>query len=231
MKETRVPFWLAALVIQGREGDDDEGGSDEGNDSEDNSEEGENEDEEGGDGGEGADDDEDLDEDDPKALKLALARERKKAKDERRLRRKAERDARRAKSKDEEDADEKEAEKARKRAEAADSKVTRLADKLLRQSRDAAILEAARNAGFIDPSDALTDTIRNAVEYDQDDDDPSDIEIDEDSVEEAVTKYAKKKQHLVGKGTDTSTRSGSRRGKRKSSDDLDEKVLESNYNI
>jgi len=78
-------------------------------------------------------------------------------------------------------------------------KVSKLAEKLRNDARDAAILKAATDAGFIDPTDALTDDIRRAVEVDQDDEDPSDIEVDTTSATAAVKKLATSKKHLIGK--------------------------------
>lgn len=228
MKDTRVPFWLANAVFQGREGDNEGGSEGEGDNSEDNGEEGEEEGEEGNEGGEGGSgsSDEGLD---PAALKKALAEERQKNKEERRARRKAEREAREAKSGKKKEADEEEVEQTKTQLASEREKSTRLAARLLNKERDDAILAAARAAGFIDPTDALTDEIRKAVEVDQDPEDPSDIEVDEDSAAEAVKKLATKKKHLVGKPNE-GQRSGSRRKKGQGgTDDLDEANLAELY--
>jgi hypothetical protein len=182
----------------------------------------------------GREDDDDLEE-----LKAALKKEREEHRKERKLRRKAERDARKKQTQDKDEADDKDLEAAKERVRQSEEKTKKLGTRLLNRERDAAILEAAREAGFIDPTDALTDKIRAAVEYDQDDEDPSDIEIDEDSAAEAVEKLAKQKKHLLKSADDDeepeererrSTRSGSRRRK-KTSKGVDDAALEKQYNI
>lgn len=227
MKDTRVPFWLTNALIFGRE-DDNEGGKqdNEGDDPEDNGEEGEGEGEGEG-GSEGGSDDED----DPAALKKALAEERRKNKEERRLRRKAERDARAKKTSDKKAEENEDLAQTKTELQSEREKGQRLAARLLKKERDDAILAAARKAGFIDPTDALTDDIRQQVEVDQDPEDPADIEVDEDSAAEAVRKLANKKKHLVGKPNDGEPSGGrfSRKGKNGAKDELDEETLAELY--
>lgn len=164
----------------------------------------------------GGKDDEEFD-DSVEGLKKALEASKKATRVERQARRKAERDAKRATKKKTEAKDEKDLEKTRTELEGEKGKTTRLATKLLDRSRDAAILAEARRQGFIDETDALTDNVRDEVDFDQEEDDPSDIDIDTDSVKDAVTALAEKKPHLVGKNSDGSstTQSGSRMGKKK----------------
>lgn len=197
---SKLPFWVLNTIITGREEDDDsdKDGDDEGDDSSDDGEEGSPEGE-GGDTGAGS-------EDDPTKRLEALERV---LKEERRLRRKAEREARKASKKDSSDKEEQDAATARKQAEEASTKVSKLAVKLKNSAVDNAILNAARDMGFIDPTDALRDDVRNEVDIDQDDEDPSDIDLDMDSVRDAVKKLASKKKHLVGEGG-SGTPSGSK---------------------
>jgi hypothetical protein len=220
--------WLRSLIIVGREKDDedDQGGSDDDVD-DDGADEGADDDDKGG---EGDDDDkgEDDDKDDVEALKRAL-------REERQARRKAERDARRATKKKAATKEDKDLNATKEQLEVERGKTTALAAKLLNQSRDAAILVEARKLGFIDETDALLDTVRAEVDFDQDDDDPSDIDIVAESVTDAVKSLADKKPHLVGKNSNGSSnqRSGSRMGKKGSADEgkLTDEKLQTLYTI
>lgn len=217
-----LTYWQN-LIIVGREDDDEEGDGedDEGHDDGDDGEEGEDE---GGQGGSDSDKEEGEDPDAKiKALEKALT-------DERRLRRKAERESKRKgrqKAKEEKSSDDQETQE---QLRAAHEKTQRLAQGLLNQKRDAAILAEARKQGFIDPTDALTDDIREDVDIDQDEDDPSDIDVDYDSVADAVRDLANRKKHLVGNGT-PNTPSGSRRrkGGPKTDEELSDQNLRQNY--
>lgn len=120
--------------------------------------------------------------------------------DERKLRRKAERDAKRSSRQKSTDDSKKEDEEVQKQLEAATEKTKKLAKGLLKKEVDDAILNEARRLGFIDPSDALLDDIRREVDADQDEDDPTDIEVDLDSVKDAVSDLAKRKKHLISEG-------------------------------
>lgn len=139
---------------------------------------------------------------------------------ERQLRRKAEREARKSAKKKTQTKEDKDLEATRSELEATRVKTEKLARGLANTKVDAAILEEARNAGFIDPTDALLDSVRREVDFDQDDEDPSDIEIDMDSVKDAVKDLADRKKHLISSGDGTqsennnsstsSTRTGNR---------------------
>jgi len=194
MPNKELPEWLRFTVFTGREDDDDKGDGDgdgEGDDSEDDgSEGGEGE---GGEGDSGSDND-----DDTEGLKKALATERSKAK---RLERENKRLKRKTDQKKDQESDEEKQnlQEASEKLNKSEEKVSRLATRLLNRERDAAIKTEAEKQGFIDPSDALTDEIRNAIDIDQDDEDPSDIDIDETSVTNAVKKLANRKKHLIGK--------------------------------
>lgn len=144
------------------------------------------------------DDDEDDDDDDPTGdkdvtkLKKALADERKLKKVAERKAKKLEREQARAANKD---ASELEVTK-QQVTELTDTN-SKLAAKLLTQAIDAEITKAARNLKFRDIDDALALIKRDQIEADQDEDDPSEIEIDVESVVNAVKAIATKKPHLL----------------------------------
>lgn len=115
---------------------------------------------------------------------------------ERQLRRKAERDAR-AKKKQTPADKSKVDDETSERLRTSEARTAKLAKGLLDNKLDQAILAEARRQKFIDESDALSDAIRAEIDYDQDDDDPSDIEIDEETVKDAVASLAAKKKHLI----------------------------------
>ena len=201
-----LPEWLLTLVVTGREGEEnnEEEDNDEGENGENDGEEGsENE----GEGNEGEDGEGDL--------KTRAAELEKALNKERQLRRKAEREARRAgsrKKKDEEGEKVEEAEIAQK-LKASQEQTTRLATKLRDTAVESAVLSAARELGFIDPTDAMREDVLKQIDVDQDEEDPSDIDIDIDSVKDAVKKLADKKKHLVGAGTPNTPSGGKFRKK------------------
>jgi len=199
---------LAYLVIRGFDGDGDGDGGDSGGDSGGDAggdDTGTGDGDSGGDdGGDGAGDD-DLP-DDLEGLKKAI-------KAERALRKKAERGLKlteREKKKLEKaqqdiaDADKSETEKAKTAQKAADEKAVKLAAKLRQSSLERAIIEVARKQRFRDPDDVITQLQRSnfeGIEIDQDEDDPSEIDIDAKSVEKAVKAVATAKPHwLVAAG-------------------------------
>lgn len=179
---------------------------------------GEGDDTGGGDDG-GDDDTGDSDDvpEDLEGLKKAL-------KTERDLRKKAEkglkltdREKRRLEKaqKDLKDAEEGEVAAAKKSAEEATGKVTKLAAQLRQTSLERAIIDAARKQKFRDPDDVITHLARsnfNGIDIDQDDDDPSDIEIDAKSVEKAVKAVATAKPHWLIAAGDTNNSGSSFNG-------------------
>jgi hypothetical protein len=103
---------------------------------------------------------------------------------------------------------------------AIDSTIVRVADKL---SKD-----AKKPIAFQDIDDIISLVNRSEIDFDQDDDDPSEIEIDEDSVRDALRKLAKNKPHLLVKGTSsaegdkggkTGSKFGGKTGDKKKADD------------
>jgi hypothetical protein len=217
-------YWLHNLLITAREDDDkkDEDQDDEGDDGDDDGEEGEDEGQDSGADSKSDKDKDEDDEDDPAKLKEALKKER-------RLRRRFEREARRATKKstakddegqgDDSGADDKEGAKLRKKLDSSEQRSRRLAEGFRKKLIDDAIVAEARKQGFIDPTDALLDDIRDEVDYEQDKDDPSQVEIDTDSVEDAVKDLADRKKHLIGSPEDRKNKSGGKfKGKRGGSD-------------
>lgn len=209
---------LPYLIIGAEDGDEGgEGGEGESGDSGAGSGDGDSGEGEGdGEGGENGSEDDSKP--DVTGLKSALARERaaNKAK-EKEL--KALRKAREA----EENAKKSDLEKAQAEAEANKTKAEKLAAGFLKTNINSAIRRAAEKAGFIDPDDALAGISREDITFEQDEDDPSEVEVDQKSVDKAVKALATKKPHFVKSGTDDGEPSGSQFGgskkQKKTSDD------------
>lgn len=213
---------LSRLVLRGFEGEGDgdgTGGSGAGGEG---SGEGSGGTGDGDDGAGGGDDDGDDGGDDD--LPDDLENLKKALKTERDLRRKAEKgqkltDRENRKLKKAQDdikaAEEGEVAAAKKTADEAADKVKNLGAKLRQTALERAILDAARKAKFRDPDDVITQLARNnfaGIDIDQDDDDPSDIEIDDKSVEKAVKAVATAKPHWLIAAGDGSPSGGSFNG-------------------
>lgn len=184
-----LPEWLRNAIIRGADGEDDNEGDNDPDDGDDPNE--------GDDGDEGENDGAPKPEDPTLKLRSALEKERKLRREERKKRIAAEREV---KSKADTAASEQEAsdlKKAQEEAAAASEKTTKLAARLLKKEIHDAILTEARNQKFIDPTDALVDDVISEVDADQDDEDPTDIDIDGTSVKAAVKKLADRKKHLI----------------------------------
>lgn len=151
-------------------------------------------------------------------LKSALEKERK-ANREKEKELKALRKAKEA----EENAKKSDLERAQAEAEANKTKAERLAEGFLRNSLHTAIRNEAQKLGFIDVEDAIAGVSRDDLSFEQDEDDPSDIDIDMKSVTKAVKALAAKKPHFIKTGTEDGEPSGSQFGgskqKKKTSDD------------
>lgn len=76
-------------------------------------------------------------------------------------------------------------------------KVTKLAAKFRKSAIHSAIVSAAKDAKFTDPTDAIREEVIAQLGVDQDEDDPSDVTIDAASVKKAVEELAKKKPHYL----------------------------------
>lgn len=211
------PYWLT-LDIHGFDEEDPPGGD---NNDDENDEDEEDEDEKPpSNSGDNAD-----------ALKSALRKERK-------LRRDAEREAKRLKKDADSSQENLDAETARKEASTAKSTAEKLAGRLRDAAIDNAIIKAAGK--FVDPDDAIRLIDRGEIDVDQDDDDPSEISVDAESVKEALEALAKKKPHLL-KGSNTEEDEGGEGeppkpsgskfsgGKKPKKSDLDEAKLREMY--
>jgi hypothetical protein len=80
------------------------------------------------------------------------------------------------------------------------ARVQKLAAGFRNNAVNSAILKAAANAKFLDPSDALRTEVIEAIGVEQDEDDPSQVTIDEKSVVAAVKALATSKKHYVASG-------------------------------
>ena len=196
---------LAALlpsVIFGAEGDD-EGSSN--NDDGDNSNEGND--------GAGSDDankdkvHDDADDPKVKGLKAALEAERKRAAAAEKRAKAAEKE-----KADRELAEKSDLEQSQVREQRATERAEKLANGLLQRDLNDAIRTAAVAAGFIDPSDAIDGVERAKLVYEQDGEDPTNITIDQKTVEAAVKALATKKPHFIKSGTDDGDPTGSQFG-------------------
>lgn len=184
------PWWVTLdYSIFGSEGEGDGSGSGEGaGGAGEGAREGEGE----GQGGAGTGGAGDGATDDASGLKTALERERRDKKaleKELKLLRKG--------KQDQDDAEKTEIQRLTDHSTRQSEKVTKLAAKFKQSAVEAAVRKAAGNAKFLDPSDALRPDVLSAIGVEQDEDDPSEVTIDEASVVKAVTALAKAKPHWV----------------------------------
>jgi hypothetical protein len=98
---------------------------------------------------------------------------------------------------DRELAEKTEVDQATTKARKAEEKAAKLAEGFRKNAVNQAILKAAGAAKFRDPSDALRPEVLAAVGVEQDEDDPTEITIDEKSVTEAIKKLARSKPHYL----------------------------------
>ena len=116
-----------------------------------------------------------------------------------------------------------ELEEVRTKLQASTSRTEKLAAGLLSRDLNKAIEDEAKKQKFIDPSDAINGVDRSKLVYDQDDEDPTDIDIDLTSVVSEVKRLAASKPHFITRGTDDGEPSGSGFGgskkQKKSSED------------
>jgi hypothetical protein len=205
--------WYLDLVIAGSDE-----GEEEGSEEESEGEESEEESEEGG----------EEEKPDVEGLKSALQKERKSRREAERALRQAKRVQQEQQQNKDQEASEVEVAKAETAKER--SKSEKLATRLRDTAVDNLILKYAGDQ-FADLDDVLKLIDREQIDVDQDEDDPADVSIDEDSVKDAVKRLAKSKPHLlkiVGEGGD---RTGSEFGGRKKGQDdaLSEEVLMARY--
>jgi hypothetical protein len=225
MRTEEMPWWLHLTEIIGFEEEEDDSEEDDEDESEEEDEEIESDDEDEDEDDEGEDDDEDDEKPDVSGLKSALRKERM-------ARKRAERELKKLKSKAKgekpKSKEEDESEKSSAELEAEREKNQRLANRLRDQAIDRLILKHASK--FADPDDAVRLINRADIEYDQDEDDPSEIEVDEESVIDAVKTLAKKKKHLLATNAGRSSKSGSKfNGKKNSKKEPSDEELRRKY--
>lgn len=131
-----------------------------------------------------------------------------------------------------------ELDEARKQTAAEQAKSEKLAARLATNEVNAAVIKALASEPikkakiqFQDPDDVLSLIDRSEIDFEQDEDDPSDIEVDVDSVVKALKDLAKRKKHLLLQSeTDDDEgkqRSGSKfNGKRKEDKTPEQKLKE-----
>lgn len=215
MRKDLLPAFFYGLSFRGFEPDDDDDKGKEGNNSETDDTDDEDDDSEDKNKGQGENTD---------ALKSALRKERnerkrldKEAKELRKFKEEAE-----GKEKSESD-------NAKEAASKAESKALKLAAALQKTAVDNAIIKLGGKLKFRDIDDALSLVTRDSIDVEQDDDDPSDIEIDESTVEAALKDLAKRKPHLIiAEGQED--KSGSKfGGGRKSQQDMDDEAARKRF--
>jgi hypothetical protein len=198
MRRTRQNWWDHVTSIRGFDEGEGEGGG-EGAGSEGGEGAGD-----GGAGGESTEEGKQYTEDDVKGLKSALQRERdeKKALDKQLK-------AHQKKQREAEDAEKSEVERLSSATTAQQQKLEKLAAGYRSKAVNEAILKAAGNAKFLDPTDALRPEVLAAIGVEQDEDDPTEITIDEASVTQAVKTLAKAKPHWLTTAQKPNSKSGS----------------------
>lgn len=205
--------WYMLLEIAG--GDDNEEGGE--SESEEESEEGSEEGEESGEEGQP----------DVENLKSALQKERRGRKEAERENRKLKREQ--ADAKQNQDNEASEAEQAKAETAKERSKSEKLAVRLRDTAVDNLILKHAGDQ-FADLDDVLKLINRELIDVDQDEEDPAEVTVDEDSVKDAVKKLAKSKPHLLKVVGEGGSRTGSEfGGGKKESDALSEEALMARY--
>lgn len=212
-------WWLRDdLVIIGFEEDDENEDEEENNDDDEESEDEESEGNEDDD--EGSEDEDEDDDESPKITKKDVEGLKSALRKERMARKKADRELRKLKAgkkpvddeSDEDDKDDDEKTKDSPKLAKEQEKNQKLATKLLDQAVDTAIIKHAGD--FKNTDEVLLLINRKEIEVDQDEDDPTEIEIDEESIIEAVKKLRKKSPHLL-KSKEERVQSGSKFGGRK----------------
>jgi hypothetical protein len=111
-----------------------------------------------------------------------------------------------------EDAEKTEVERLKGENQREATKAAKLAAGFKNNAIETAILKAAGAAKFRDPSDAIRPDIIAAIGVEQDEDDPTQVVIDEATVAAAIKKLAKDKPHWVGTEERRTPKSGSNFG-------------------
>lgn len=173
--------WLEGVRLFGFDEPGDKPGDEPGDEpGEEDEEEEEEPGDEGGDSGDTA------------GLKSALRKERK-------ARRAAEKEAKALKKQKETSNQQEQEDLAATKAslETEQQKTIRLAAKFAEKSVNDEVRRQAREMRFIDEDVAVTMINRELVEFDQDDDDPASVDVDKDSVKEALDDLKTRKPHLL----------------------------------
>ena len=170
------------------------------------------------------------DSDDPKVkgLKSALRKER----EQRRTDAAELRELRKLKKAEEDRqlAEKTELEQAQIKLQAHEAKLEKLAEASRRSALRAAVLAKAEELRFIDPTDALAGVDLGSISVEQDEDDPSDVKVDEAKVNDLVKKLANQKKHLIKpSGTSDGSATGSQFGNTKRKGSADEAALRAKY--
>lgn len=182
---TALPYWLQFDYLFFSEGEEDENKEEE--DEEDDEEEEETDEAKA----------EKAKADDNAGLKSALVKER-------RDRKKAEKDARdlRKFKEEHEGKDKTEVERLTAAETKSSARAAKLTEGFLNKAVDLEIIKTATKLGFADVDDAISLVKRADITSEQDEDDPSDVEVDSDSVKVALEALLKKKPHLKSSGKD-----------------------------
>jgi hypothetical protein len=213
-----VPWYLLDRIV-GYEG--------EGEEESDESEEGEETDEGESEGQEGESGKPPTQED-INNLKTALRSERQQRREAQRQLKAATRQQ--SKKKEEDDASNQEAEALRQQVAESDARTAKLAQTLVTTAIDNAIVKAATSQKFRDVDDALTGINRSEIDWEQDEDDPSNVKVDADTVKDAVAALAKTKPYLLQTAAeDDASGSSFGGGKKKNNQGLTDDVLRERY--
>lgn len=237
------PWWLDLNIIGFDEDDDDDSDDEDDDDLDDEDEDDEDsEDDDSEDDDEDEDDDEEDDEDDEKkskkskgknvaGLKSALQKERMGHKKYKRL---YDRERKKNKSsstpppkKDKQN----QQDQNQQEDKGPSDRERLLAKKLADQAVDNAILAQASTMGFIDPKDAVHLVKRSDIVFDQDEEDPTEIDIDEESIEDALKKLKARKKHLVATNRKGSKTGSSFSGRGKKSKGLDDAKIRDKFGL
>lgn len=92
------------------------------------------------------------------------------------------------------------------------AKLQQLAEGFRKSKIEAAVIKAARAEGFTDPTDAIRQEVLMAIGVEQDEDDPSQVTIDETSLKKAIQDLAKAKPHYKAAAQQKPPPSGSKFG-------------------
>lgn len=241
---TDLPLWLrsADLTVLGfDEEEEDEEESEEEESEEDEEEDDESEDEEED------DDEEEEDEEDEKSskskktskvdgLKSALSKERKARREASKQAKALQRELDALKgdkdTKDDKEKSKGEKDKANKELDSERQKGEKLAVKFATNAVDTALVKIAGEAKmpqFRDIDDVVRLVDREEIDIEQDEDDPSDVDVDEETVRDALKALAKKKPHLLLGKDEAKKRTASKFNNKKTSKSKTQEELRRKY--